>query len=453
MPCQPEPIAESKRGLANSQTPRKRDLFAPAPVKLSLLAASHPHLSRFRYLELLIIMGALQAIAPLSIDMYLPAMPQLERVFHATTASVQVTMVTFFIGYSLGQTLYGPLTDRFGRKPPLYFSLLIYMATCAACALAPGVQILSAMRLLQALGACGGAVISRAMVRDQFPPEDLRRVFSMLILVLGVSPLIAPLLGSYLLIWFGWHAIFWMQGALGAACLLGVHFRMTESLAPQHRRSLEMTHIVSGYRELLRDRTFVGASLVCGFSSAGMFAYISGSPFVLIDFYKIPTQMFGWLFACIAAGVIVSSQINGRMPHRIALWKVLRTANVVQLVAGVLMVAAAFTGFGGAWGVFIPVFAYMCGAGFVFPNGSAIAMMRHGNMAGMASALLGTIQFLVAAVGTILMGTIESSTAIPMTVIICACGVAATVFNFTMLGSRLESGPAPAPATAVDASH
>ena len=398
-------------------------------------------------------MGALQAIAPLSIDMYLPAMPQLERVFGATTAAVQVTMVTFFIGYALGQSLYGPITDRFGRKPPLYFSLIFYMAACAACALAPSVRILSVVRLIQALGACGGAVISRAMVRDQFPPEDLRRVFSMLILVLGVSPLIAPLLGTYLLLWFGWQAIFWMQGALGAACLLGVHFRMTESLAVEHRRILEMTHIRSGYRELLRDRTFVGASLVCGFSSAGMFAYITGSPFVLIDYYKIPPQLFGWLFAAIAAGVITSSQINGRMPHRIALWKVLRAANVVQLVAGVLMVASAFTGVGGPYGVFIPVFAYMCGAGFVFPNGSAIAMMRHGNMAGMASALLGTIQFIIAAVGTILMGTIESSTAIPMTVIICACGVAATAFNFATLGEKLEVGPAQKPTPVADASH
>ena len=398
-------------------------------------------------------MGALQAIAPLSIDMYLPAMPSLEQVFHATTAAVQATMVTFFIGYSLGQTLYGPVTDRFGRKPPLYFGLIFYIAACAACALAPSIQMLTAMRLVQALGACAGAVISRAMVRDQFPPEDLRRVFSMLILVLGVSPLIAPLLGSYLLLWFGWQAIFWMQGALGAACLLGVHFRMTESLPVHEQRPLSMAHVFAGYKELLRDRAFVGASLVVGFSSAGMFAYISGSPFVLIDFYKIPPQMFGWLFASIAAGVITASQINGRMPHRIALWKVLRVANIVQLVAGVVMVAAAFTGFGRAYGVFIPVFAYMCGAGFVFPNGAAIAMMRHGNMAGMASALLGTIQFLVAAVGTILMGTIESSTAIPMTVIICACGVAATVFNFTMLGARLDSGPVPAVAPAADASH
>jgi len=398
-------------------------------------------------------MGALQAIAPLSIDMYLPAMPALEQVFHATTAAVQVTMVTFFIGYALGQSLYGPVTDRFGRKPPLYFSLLFYMAACAACALAPSVNGLSFFRLVQALGACGGAVISRAMVRDQFPPEDLRRVFSMLILVLGVSPLIAPLLGSYLMLWFGWQSIFWMQGALGAACLLGVHFRMTETLAPHEQRPLQMAHIMDGYRELLRDRTFVGASLVCGFSSAGMFAYISAAPFVLIDFYKIPTQMFGWLFAAIAAGVITSSQINGRMPRRIPLWKVLRVANIVQLIAGVLMVVAAVTGAGRAWGVFLPVFAYMCGAGFVFPNGSAIAMMRHGNMAGMASALLGTIQFLVAAIGTILMGTIESSTAIPMTIVICVCGLAATVFNFATLGAKLDVGPAQTPQPVADASH
>src|SRR5690348_753982 len=273
--------------------------------------------SRFRYLELLILMGTLQAVPPLSIDMYLPAMPSLEGVFHASTAAVQVTLVTFFVGYALGQSLYGPITDRFGRKPPLYFSLVLFMISCAGCATARSIGTLVTFRLFQALGACGGAVISRAMVRDLFPPDELRKVFSMLILVLGVSPLVAPLVGGYLLVWFGWSAIFWTEATLGALCLLGVHLRMAESLAPEHQRPLHFDHIVNSYKELFRDKTFLGASMVCGFSSAGMFAYIASSPFVLINIYKVPAQFFGWLFAAIALGLITCSQINGRMPRHI----------------------------------------------------------------------------------------------------------------------------------------
>ena len=395
-----------------------------------------------RRLEIIVLMGALQAFAPLSIDMYLPSMPLLERVFGATTAEVQRTLAVFLLGYALGQSLYGPLADRFGRKPPLYFSLFLFAASSAACAMAPSVRALTVFRLLQAIGACGGAVMSRAMVRDLFPPEEMRRIFSMLVLVLGVSPVAAPLIGGYLLLWFGWTSIFWTQAALGAISLVGMHFRLPESLDPGNARPMRADHILSSHGLLFRDRTFVGASLVCGFSSAGMFAYIASAPFVFINIYKVPTQQFGWLFGAIAAGLITASQINGRMPHGVPLWRVLRIANLVQLAAGLLLLGAALTGFGGMIGVFVPVFIYVSSAGFVFPNGSAIAMMRHGKIAGMASALLGTNQFVIAAIATTVLGTIESPTVLPMAIVIAGCGLAATALNFLTLGSKLDTLPA-----------
>jgi DHA1 family bicyclomycin/chloramphenicol resistance-like MFS transporter len=394
-----------------------------------------------RHLELIILMGTLQAFAPLSIDMYLPSMPLLEKVFHASTAEVQSTLVTFFLGYALGQLLYGPVTDRFGRKPPLYFSLLLFVISSAACALAPSIRVLAIFRLAQALGACGGAVISRAMVRDLFPPGELRRIFSMLVLVVGVSPLVAPLLGGYLLIWLGWTSIFWMQALVAAACLARVHFRLPESLPPGARRTLDLDNIIAGYRQLFRDRTFVGASFVCGFSSAGMFAYIASAPFVLISLYGVPPQVFGWLFGAMALGLITASQINGRMSGRMPLWRVLRIANLVQLASGITVLAAAAAGVGGPFAIFVPVFIYMCAAGFVFPNGSAIAMMRHGKIAGSASALLGTNQFVIAAIAVIVLGTIDNPTALPMAIVIAFCGVAAAALNFLTLGSRLETAP------------
>jgi DHA1 family bicyclomycin/chloramphenicol resistance-like MFS transporter len=397
--------------------------------------------TRFRYFELIVLMGVLQAFAPLSIDMYLPSMPLLEKVFSATTAQIQVTLVTFLLGFALGQALYGPITDRFGRKPPLYVSLTLFVVSSVACALSRSVNALSFFRLLQAIGACGGAVVSRAMVRDLFPPVELRKIFSMLVLVLGVSPLISPFIGGYLLVWFGWKSIFFTQASLGALMLIAMHFRLSESLAPENVRPLHMDHVIATYTHLLRDRTFLGASLVCGFSSAGMFAYIASAPFVFINIYKLPPQQFGWLFGFIAAGLIGASQVNGRMSHNIALWKVLRVANWVQLVAGVGVLATAKTGFGGMIGIFAPVFVYMCATGFVFPNGSAIAMMRHGNMAGTASALLGTNQFVIAAATTIVLGVIDNSSAMPMAIVIAGCGLAATVLNYFTLGSKLDVAP------------
>lgn len=397
-------------------------------------------MSKLHRLELLVLLGLLQALAPVSIDMYLPAMPQLEQVFHASASAVESTMVTFLIGFALGQLLYGPMTDRFGRKPPLYVSLGLFAISSAACAFSPTIGVMSLLRLFQAIGACGGSVISRAMVRDIFPPAELRKVFSMLILVLGVSPILAPLLGSYLLLWFGWRSAFIAQATVGTLLFLGMHFRLRESMSHESKRPLKMESIIAGYMTLIRDRTFLGASAVCGFSSAGAFAYIASAPFVFMSLYKVPTEQFGWLFGSVAAGMVGASQINGRMPHRIPLWKVLRVANLVQLAAAILLLASVASGIGGLPVVYFGIFTYIAAQGFVFPNGSAIAMMRHSQIAGSASALLGTNQFLIAAVGTSFLGFLDNP-ALPMTLVILVCSVISTILNYLTLGPRLEVAP------------
>jgi DHA1 family bicyclomycin/chloramphenicol resistance-like MFS transporter len=393
---------------------------------------------RWQRFELLIILGLLQAMAPVSIDLYLPAMPQLEKIFHASATAVESTMVTYLAGFAFGQLLYGPITDRFGRKPPLYFSLGLFTVSSAACAFVPSIGWMSVLRLFQALGACGGSVISRAMVRDIFPASEMRRVFSMLILVLGVSPILAPLLGSYLLLWFGWKSAFFAQATIGTLCFIGMHFRLRESLAHESRRPLHMGTIFASYGSLLKDRTFMGASAVCGFSSAGAFAYIASASFVFIKQYGVAIENFGWLFGAVAAGMVGASQINGRMPHRIPLWRVLRVANLVQFAAAVVLLASVLTGFGGLPFVFFSIFVYIAGQGFVFPNGSTIAMMRHADMAGTASALLGTNQFLIAAIGTAFLGSLDNP-AIPMALVILACAVVSLTLNYLTLGPRLEA--------------
>lgn len=394
-------------------------------------------MTRLERLELLIVLGLLQAMAPVSIDLYLPAMPQLEEVFHASASAVESTMVLYLAGFAVGQLLYGPLTDRFGRKPPLYFSLALFTVSSAACAFVPSIAWMSVLRLFQAVGACGGSVVARAVVRDVFPASEMRRVFSMLVLVLGVSPILAPLLGSYLLLWFGWKAAFFTQAIIGTLCLVGMHFRLRESLSHDAKRPLHLGTILSGYGNLLKDRTFMGASFVCGFSSAGAFAYIASASFVFIKQYGVAIESFGWLFGAVAAGMVAASQINGRMPHSIPLWRVLRVANLVQLAAAVLLMGAVLTGAGGLPLVFGSIFVYIAGQGFVFPNGSTIAMLRHPEMAGTASALLGTNQFLIAAVATAFLGGLADP-AVPMAVVILVCGVVSMTLNYLTLGPRLD---------------
>src|SRR5579871_3639873 len=247
------------------------------------LTAVSETLTRSRRLEIILLLGALNAFAPLSIDMYLPSLPILERVFGATTAEVQRTLAAFLIGFALAQLLYGPLADRFGRKPPLFGSLALFVAASLACGSAESAGWLTVFRLFQAVGACGGQVIARAMVRDLFQPAETRRVFSMLMLVNGVAPVAAPLLGGYILLWFGWRAIFWTLAIIGVACLAGMYARLPETLRPDSVRRLEPSRIAAGYATLARDRTFLGAALVCGFSASGMFAYIASAPFLFID--------------------------------------------------------------------------------------------------------------------------------------------------------------------------
>jgi DHA1 family bicyclomycin/chloramphenicol resistance-like MFS transporter len=387
-------------------------------------------------MELIVLLGTLQAFAPMSVDMYLASLPRLEQVFGVSAAEVQRTLAAFFFGFAGGQSFYGPLADRFGRKPPLYFSILLFITASAGCALAPSIEWLAVFRFFQAVGACGGAVISRAMVRDLFAPAETRRVFSTLMLVNGVAPVAAPLIGGYLLLWFGWQSIFWTLGLTGTVTLAGVHFHLRETLDPSRARPLEPGRVFATYGALLADRTLLGASLAVGAAGAGMFAYIASSPFVFINLYGVAPERFGWIFGTIAIGIVVASQVNGRLMGGVPALRVLRWSSLAQCSAGVLLLAAVETGWGGAATVYLPLLVYVSLIGMVFPNGSALALARHAEVAGMASALLGTVQFSAAALSTTLLGLIGEGSARPMALVVLACGAAAVAVNFGLLRGR-----------------
>lgn len=382
-------------------------------------------------------MGTIVAIGPMSIDMYLPALPAIQRHFGADTGSTQLTLALFFVGLAVGQMIYGPLSDRIGRRGPLLFGLLLYAVASIGCALAPSMEALIALRLLQALGGCAGMVIVRAMVRDRFEPQDMARILSALVLVMGVAPILAPLAGGQVFVWFGWQAIFLVLALFGVVCAALAWKHLPETLAQP--TAVSIGSALKGYARLLGHRRFMGYALSGGMAQSGMFAYISVSAFVFIDYYGLSPTQFGWLFGSNAAGLIAASQLNARLLRRMPAQQVLRAALATNAVAGGAMLAAALTGFGGIWGVLPPLFIAVASLGLTFPNSTAAAMAPFGDRAGMASALMGTLQFGLAALSGALAGHLHDGTAVTMAAVIACGGLAATILLRVLVESPTPS--------------
>jgi DHA1 family bicyclomycin/chloramphenicol resistance-like MFS transporter len=385
-----------------------------------------------KHLRTTLILGALSAIAPLSIDMYLPSLPALERHFGAYAAAGEHTVAAFFIGLAIGQLFYGPVADRYGRKPPLLFGLACFTLASAGCALAGSIGNLVLLRFLQALSGCAGMVVSRAVVRDLFDHQESARMFSLLMLIMGVAPILAPLAGGYLLVWSGWRAIFWVLAAFGAACVVAVAMRLPETIPPSAPRPRLKFALVE-YLSLLRDRRFLGYTLSGGFAQAGMFAYISGSPFVFIDLYGVPAEHYGWLFGINAVGIIGGAQVNRHLLGRFDPDRLLARANIANASCGVLLLLMAWTHALGLPGLLVPLFLYIAALGFTFPNASAGAMAPFPERAGSASALLGGLQFGVAALASVAVSALHDGTAMPMAGVIAACGLLAFAAHRTLV--------------------
>jgi len=373
-----------------------------------------------------LILSALVAFAPMSIDMYLPALPALERYFSTDTASVQHTLASFFAGLAIGQLLYGPIADKYGRKPPLYFGLTLYVIASAACALAPGIGSLIVLRFLQAVSGCAGMVVARAMVRDLYDRQESARVFSILLMVMGIAPIVAPLAGGYLLTWFGWRSIFWVLALFGVACLVAVKWRLPETI-PQDQPRIPLSKALGNYAALLADRRYLGYALSGGFGQAGMFAYISGSPFVFIDLYGVPAHYYGWLFGLNATGIVAFTQANRRLLLKYDSDRVLDFGNLAGFLICILLLAAAVSNLAGLIGILVPLFFVVSLRGLTFPNASAGAMAPFPEKAGSASALLGSVQFAISAVASAAVGVFHDGTAVPMAAVIGTCGLLAFV--------------------------
>jgi DHA1 family bicyclomycin/chloramphenicol resistance-like MFS transporter len=395
-----------------------------------------PAVSRFR---LTLILGALTAMGPLAIDMYLPALPTIARDLGASAAAVQVSLAMYFVGIALGQAFYGPLSDRTGRKAALGYGLTVFVVASAGCALAWNVQSLIAFRFLQALGGCAPLVVPRAVVRDYFDERESARMLSMLMLVMGMAPILGPLIGGQLLVRFGWRSVFLALTAYGTAGGIVVALFLPESLPLERRRRPPVRAVLATYGGLLCDRTYMGYVLAGGFIFAGLLSYIAGSPFVFIEIFQVPPERFGLFFGTNGVGIMAASQINRWLAARTEPRRIIGVVFPVAMGAGFLMLISAYTSIGGFPGILIPLFCFIACYGIIVPNTTALAMAPHGAIAGSASALLGTLQFVLGAAAGALVGALGNGTAVPFAAVIAGCGLGAFTVYRTL--ARLENFP------------
>jgi len=384
--------------------------------------------------RLTLVLGAIMALGPLALDMYLPALPMLEAEFAATPARVQHTVSAYLLGMALGQFAMGPLSDRFGRKPPLLGGLFLFAVASAGCALAQHIEGLVLLRFAQALGGSSIMVVVRAVIRDRFDAIQSAQVLSLMMLVMGAAPILAPLAGGWLLIAASWHWIFWLLAAYALFCIATAFFLLDES-HPVHARSVSIGGALAAMLPLARHRLFVGPALVFMFSFGAFFSYLAAAPFVFIQYFGVPAERFGIYFGVNAFGFIMVSQLNRRLVHGRGPRKVLGWGVTTLAAAAALLLSSALTGVGGFAAVFAALFFVVASLGLIASNVSAVAMAPFGDRAGGAASLLGFSQALTGVVASAAVGWIPGEGALAMASVVAVCAAVSLVSYLTLVRS------------------
>jgi DHA1 family bicyclomycin/chloramphenicol resistance-like MFS transporter len=377
----------------------------------------------------ILILGALSTIGPFAIDMYLPGFPAIADDLGTTVDSVSYSLSSFFFGICFGQLICGPLLDRFGRKIPLYVGLAIFILASIACALTTSIESLILFRLFQALGGCVGMVAPRAIVRDMFPVEENAKIFSLLILILGVSPILAPTVGSYVISEFGWNFVFVVLAVVTTMILGAVIFWLPESRQPDSTFSLRPRPILNSFVYVLKTPQFYTNALAGGVASAGLFAYLAGSPFVFMKLFGVTEQQYGGIFALIASGLIASSQLNTLLLRKFSSAQLMKSVLTFQVAAGAVLFTGTAFDVLGLYGTIFMIFLFLGCQGFTFPNSAALSMAPFSKEAGSASALMGALQMGLGALASAAVGLFSAQTALPMTGIMATC----TTVGFAIL--------------------
>lgn len=406
-------------------------------IKLPTISSQYPLTfaasmeSKNNRFTLILILGMITAIGPFSIDMYLPAFANIAADLHTSVAHVSLSLSSFFIGISVGQFIYGPLLDKYGRKKPLLVGLTIYLLASAACVLVHSADLLIGLRFVQALGSCAGMVAARAMIRDLFSVKDNAKVFSKLMLVVAVSPIIAPTLGGFVTAAFGWHYVFVILTVMALVNILAVHYGLPETLAPNAGYSLKPKAILKNYIAVGKEPQFLTYALTGAVAAAGLYAYIAGSPGVFLELYKVTEQQYGLIFALIAGGLILATQINSRLLRKYSSEQIIPVALVFQCMAGIGLFIGAMIGGMPVWGVIVFLLFFLSCQGFIFPNSSALTMAPFSMNAGSASALMGGIQMSIGALASAIVSVFSNGTALPMSVVMAVCAIGSLLILLT----------------------
>jgi len=381
------------------------------------------------------------AVGPLSIDMYLPGFPLIEREF--AQGGVERTMASYMIGIAIGQLFYGPISDRFGRKPPLYFGFALYSLGALGCMLAVDMTMLIVTRVVQALGGCAGMVIARAIVRDRCQPHEAARAFSTLMLIVSLGPIVAPTLGGWFITHLGWRSVFAVQAFVGLVLMFAMHSILNESRDPAHVVPLDVRTILASYRRLLGDRPFVGYSLIGAFGMAALFSYVSGSPTVLIGGYGLTAQQFGWVLGFNGIAFMSASHLNMvALRSRGPAEQLARTVAYPPIVAGALLLLTFFAQ-PPLWSVVVLQVLFFVSVARSNPNVAALALAPHGREAGNASSLMGSLQSTVAMLGASAVATFNDGTLRTLAVIMAVGAICALLsYAWAQSGMRGERGGA-----------
>lgn len=386
----------------------------------------------------IMLLALLTSLGPLSIDMYLPALPQMAQDFGVSTQMVANTLPAYFLGLALGQLIYGPLSDRIGRKTPLYFGLTLYVVASLLCIFAVNEWSLIAARILQAVGGCVGVVIARAAIRDRLDMQASAQAFASMMIVMGIAPVIAPSLGAVVLKFFAWQAVFGFLMLIGLICLVCVHFFFKESLPIERRLKLNVAQIIQLYGSIFKDPSFKWPMLAGCFSGGILFCYISSSAAVLMDDYGLTQQQFAYAFGLNAFGIMLLSTLNKKLGHQFSVLNRLKIGSVIQLLGASILFSAGLIGHSPLWVVLIGMFWAVAGIGFTGPNAMALAMAEQGAQAGTASAIMGSMQFACGLLGGVILNFLVWNSLLNMGVLMLIF-VGVTLLCILQLSRQLQN--------------
>ncbi|HEX6779876.1 MAG TPA: Bcr/CflA family multidrug efflux MFS transporter [Ktedonobacterales bacterium] len=422
--------------MANSPAKSDRAPQGSVSGKSPVLESEHP--SEFRWnIRLVIILGALSMFGPLSIDMYLPSLPTLGHDLGASASQTQLTLSACLVGLALGQIIAGPISDTLGRRRPLCVGVAAYAAASLLCVIAPSVTVLILLRFIQGLAGAAGIVIARAIVRDLYSGIAVARFFSLLMVVNGLAPILAPIIGGQILRFTSWRGVFITLTIIGILLFLAAALGLSESLPAERRQRGGIRSTLLAFWRLLTDRAFVGYALACGLAFAAMFSYISGSPFVLQDMYGVSPQLFSIIFGINALGIMAAGQVNGQLVGRISPQRLLAIGLTATASGGIALLAVIIGGIG-LVGILPALFVVVSSIGIVMPNATTLALANYPRAAGSASALLGVLQFIVGAAAAPLVGVAGGNTAYPMGIVIAALGVSALAAFVALSRTRVD---------------